>query len=99
MDKQRTAVEHKEVSFCEAELTAVRADDGQSDVSVRHMCDAGGLQRPQRQPDRIKRDVVLNDGLRKVPIRGTCGRQKTDARRADPVPRGLTGLEASRAVQ
>ena len=76
-EKDLTPIEQKEVTFYDDELTAIRADDGQVYVSIRHMCDALGIQRPQRQTDRIKRDEVLNDGLQRVPIMGTRGRQKT----------------------
>jgi hypothetical protein len=94
--KDLTPIEQKEVIFYEDELTAIRADDGQVYVSVRHMCDALGIQRPQRQTDRIKRDEVLNDGLQRVPIMGTRGRQLTYVLRVDLVPLWLTGLEPSR---
>jgi hypothetical protein len=96
MAKSLTPVEQKEVRFYEDELTAVRADDGQVYVSVRHMCEALGIQRPQRQTDRIKRDEVLSDGLQRVPIMGTRGRQTTYVLRVDLVPLWLTGLEVSR---
>ena len=52
-EKDLTPIEQKEVTFYDDELTAIRADDGQVDVSSRHMCDALGIQRPQRQTDRI----------------------------------------------
>lgn len=65
-------------------------------MSIRHMCDALGIQRPQRQTDRIKRDEVLSDGLQRVPIMGTRGRQKTYVLRVDLVPLWLTGFETNR---
>ncbi len=96
MDKSLSVVEQKTVDFYNDELTAIRADDGQVYVSVRHMCDALGIQRPQRQTDRIKRDEVLSDGLQRVPIMGTRGQQKTYVLRVDLVPLWLTGLETNR---
>ena len=60
------------------------------------MCVALGIQRPQRQTDRIKRDEVLSDGLQRVPIMGTRGQQNTYVLRVDLVPLWLTGLETSR---
>jgi hypothetical protein len=95
-EKGLVPIEQKEVSFYEDELTAIRADDGQVYVSIRHLCDALGIQRPQRQTDRIKRDEVLSDGLQRVPIMGTRGRQKTYVLRADLVPLWLAGLETAR---
>jgi hypothetical protein len=96
MDKSLSVIEQKTVDFYNDELTAVRANDGQVYVSVRHMCDALGIQRPQRQTDRIKRDEVLNNGLQRVPIMGTRGAQNTYVLRVDLVPLWLTGLETSR---
>lgn len=95
-EKDLTSIEQKDVSFYDDELTAVRADDGQVYVSIRHMCEALGIQRPQRQTDRIKRDEVLSDGLQRVPIMGTRGPQKTYVLRVDLVPLWLTGLETNR---
>jgi len=96
MDKPLSVIKQKTVDFYNDELTAIRADDGQVYVSVRHMCEALGIQRPQRQTDRIKRDEVLSDGLQRVPIMGTRGRQITYVLRVDLVPLWLTGLEISR---
>lgn len=73
--KELTTLEQKTVKFYDDELTAVRANDGQVYVSIRHLCKAMDIQRPQRQTDRIKRDEVLSDGLERVPIMGTRGRQ------------------------
>lgn len=98
MGKSLSVVEQKTVDFYNDELTAIRADDGQVYVSVRHMCDALGIQRPQRQTDRIKRDEVLSDGLQRVPVMGTRGQQKNYVLRVDLVPLWLTGLETSRVA-
>jgi hypothetical protein len=95
-DKTLTSIEQKTVMFYDDELTAIRANDGQVYVSVRQLCVALGIQRPQRQTDRIKRDEVLSDGLERVPIMGTRGRQQTYVLRVDLVPLWLTGIEASR---
>ena len=91
-----TVVEQKEVAFYDDKLTAVRVDDGQIYASVRHMCNALGIKRPQRQTDRIKRDVVLSEGLERVPIMGTRGRQRTYVLRVDLIPLWLAGIEVSR---
>jgi hypothetical protein len=96
MDDKLVVVEQKEVEFYGDELTAVRVNDGQVYVSIRQMCQALGIKRPQRQTDRIKRDEVLNDGLERVPMMGTRGRQQTYALRVDLVPLWLAGIEASR---
>lgn len=96
MEQSLSVIEQKTVDFYNDELAAVRADDGQIYVSVRHLCEALGIQRPQRQTDRIKRDEILSDGLQWVPIMGTRGQQKTYVLRVDLVPLWLTGLEPSR---
>ncbi len=58
MENKLAVVEQKEVTFYDDELSTIRADDGQIYVSVRHMCNALSIQRPQCQTDRIKRDEV-----------------------------------------
>ena len=96
MSTQLGIVEQREILFYDDELTAVRASDGQIYVSVRQMCGVLGIKRPQRQTDRIKRNEVLQEGLQRVPMMGTRGRQLTYALRADLVPLWLSGIEPSR---
>ncbi len=94
MSDKLTVVEQKQVEFYDDKLTAVRADDGQIYASVRHMCNALGIKRPQRQTDRMKRDEVLSEGLERVPIMGTRGRQQSYVLRVDLIPLWLTGAVA-----
>lgn len=96
IEKALQPIEQRQVDFYGDELTAVRANDNQVYVSIRHMCNALGIRRPQRQTDRIKRDEVLSDGLQRVPIMGTRGRQQNYVLRVDLVPLWLTGIETSR---
>jgi len=53
-------IEQREVEFYGDELIAVRASDGHIYVSVRHLCDALGLDRTA-QVRRIRRQEILND--------------------------------------
>ncbi|MEM7114861.1 MAG: phage antirepressor N-terminal domain-containing protein [Chloroflexota bacterium] len=96
MEQELQVLEQKEVQFYDDELVAVRASDGQIYVSVRHMCRALGMKRPQRQTDRMQRNEVLADGLQRVPIMGTRGRQQAYVFRADLVPLWLTTIDTSR---
>ena len=89
-------VEQKTVLFYGDELVAIKSADGQIYVSVRNLCNSVGIKRPQRQTDRIKRDEVLLEGLQRVPIMGTRGKQNTYVLRADLVPLWLAGIEVSR---
>ena len=55
-------VEQKEIDFYGDESIAVRAKDGQIYVSLRHLCEALGID-TQGQARRIKRQPVLTKGL------------------------------------
>lgn len=91
-----TVVEQKEVTFYDDELTAVRGEDGQIYVSVRHMCDALGLVM-QGQTRRIRRQPILADGLQRVDIMSTHrGKQQAYVLRVDLVPFWLSGVDSSR---
>ena len=95
-EKKLIPVEQKEVVFYGDELTAIRADDGQVYVSVRHMCRALGLN-TQAQTRRIRRQVILADGYKGVAMMATPGgRQRTTVLRVDLVPLWLSGIETSR---
>ena len=98
-DNSLQIVEQKTVTFYDDDLVAVHAEDGQIYVSVRNLCNALGLKRAQRQTDRIKRDEVLVDGLRRVPIMGTLQRRPAYVLRADLIPLWLAGIEASRVSE
>jgi hypothetical protein len=55
-DMSLVVIEQREVEFYGEELTAVRAADGHIYVSVRHLCDALGLDRASKG---IKRATLL----------------------------------------
>lgn len=94
--KLLATIEQKDVLFYGDDLTAVKADDGQIYVSVRHMCDALGLT-VQSQTRRIQRHNVLSDGLRWVAIMTTHrGEQETYVLRVDLTPLWLSGIDTSR---
>ncbi len=98
MEKTLKTIEQKTVRLYEDDLIAIRADDGQIYVSVRHMCDSLGLSR-QAQVRRIKRQEILNEGYKGGAIlappsadgRGG-GRQQAGLLRADLVPLWLSGV-------
>jgi hypothetical protein len=94
-------IEQREVEFYGDELTAVRANDGHIYVSVRHLCDALGLDRAS-QVRRIKRQEILADGYKGGVIltppseEGTGGgHQQVGLLRVDAVPLFLTGISVN----
>lgn len=91
MEKSLSPIEQKQVTFYDDELTAIRADDGQIYVSVRHMCDALGLN-AQAQTRRIRRHNVMNDGFMVAKIATIKGVRKSNILRVDLVPLWLTGV-------
>lgn len=97
MEEALTVVEQKEVIFYDDELTAVRAADGQIYVSVRHMCDALGLN-VQAQTRRMDRHNVLSDGLMVAKIATIKGARQSYILRVDLVPLWLTGV-STKAVK
>ncbi len=89
-------IEQKTIDFYGDELTAVRADDGQIYVSVRHMCDALGLAQ-RGQVLRIGRNEVLAEGYKGGIVTITPGgKQRVGMLRADLVPLWLAGVSTSR---
>ena len=62
VDETLQPVEQKEVEFYGDALTAVQANDGRVYMSMRHMCDALGLN-AQSQTRRVKRHKILTDGF------------------------------------
>ena len=100
-DVALTVIEQREVEFYGDELTAVRAADGHIYVSVRHLCDALGLDRAA-QVRRIKRQEILFDAYKGGAIltppstQGTGGgRQQLGLIRVDVVPLFLTGISVN----
>jgi hypothetical protein len=87
--------EQKEVQFYGDELTAARIGDDIF-VSVRHLCDALGLDRAS-QARRMRRDEILADGYEgSVMMTSPGGSQATGMLRADLVPLWLAKVDISR---
>lgn len=93
-DKTLSVVEQKTVEFYDDELIAVRAADGHVYVSIRHMCEALGIN-TQGQTRRIQRQPVLVAGRSWVDILSTQPhpqRRRAQVLRVDLVPLWLTGI-------
>ncbi len=98
-DKALQPIEQKQVDFYGDELTAVRAEDGQVYVSIRHMCQALELN-TQAQTRRVRRQPILADGYKGVAMMATPGgRQRTSVLRVDLVPLWLSGIDTSRVKE
>lgn len=99
--KVLTLIDQKTVTFYDDELIAVKAEDGNLYVSVRHFCDALGLAR-QGALRRIRNDEILSDGLKggnvllppKKPGKDG-GTQRTNLLRADLIPFFLSGVRVA----
>ncbi len=89
-------IEQKEVSFYDDQLTAVRADDGQIYVAIRHMCESLGID-DNAQQQRIRRHTVLSSGRRacKLHALGKRSAQTSFVLRVDLVPLWLSGIRTS----
>lgn len=93
-DSALMPVEQKEIDFYGDELIAVRAEDGHIYVSLRHLCEALGID-TQGQARRIKRQSVLTKGYGWVDIlstQPTPQRRRSQVLRVDLVPLFLTGI-------
>ncbi len=86
-----TPIEQKEINFYGDELTAVRLGDGAIYASVRHMCNALGID-TQGQTQRINRHTILAKGKRVCKLHTLQGLQQTIVLRVDLVPLWLTGI-------
>jgi hypothetical protein len=97
-EKSLQPIEQKEVEMYGDAVTAVRLSDGHVYVSVRHMCQALGINR-RPQVMRIQRQEVLADGykggIKLIPPSGKGGAQEMSVLRADLVPLWLTGIRVS----
>lgn len=104
MTKDLIVVEQKEVPFYDDELIAVRGDDAQIYVSIRHLCEAIGVAR-QGQVRRIREHHVLSKGYTGGNVmlppgeRGGGGRQYTGLLRVDLVPLWLSGIDTRRVKE
>jgi len=90
-------VEQREVDFYGDKLTAVLADDNSVYVSVRHLCDALGLN-AQAQTRRIQRHNILADGFIVAKMATIKGDRPSNWLRVDLVPLWLSGL-STKAVK
>ena len=101
MENTLKTIEQKTVMFYDDELIAIRADDGQVYVSLRHLCDSIGVAR-QPQVRRIRDHHVLSKGYSGGTImippgkRGGGGRQQAGLLRVDLVPLWLSGIDTKR---
>ena len=85
-------IKQKEVSFYDDTLTAVKANDGQVYVAIKHMCNALGLTTAP-QTRRIKRTAVLAKGYKGITVTVTPGgSQHTGMLRVDLVSLWLAGI-------
>lgn len=87
-------IQQKEIIFYGDELTAIKAPDGHIYVSVRHICDALGLN-VQAQTRRINRQEVLQDGFMVAKMATIKGERPATWLRVDLLPLWLTGISIS----
>lgn len=94
-----TIVAQREVVFYGDALLAIKATDGQIYVSVRHLCEALGLER-RSQIRRIERQHILDKGCRRGAIMTPHrGRQEAVVLRVDLVPLWLAGVETNKVKE
>ena len=94
MSENLTVVEQRIVTFYDDELTAVRAENGHIYVSIRHMCNALGIN-ARGAVQRVDRNHVLNRGKGECKIHTPGGKQTVIVLRTDLVPLFLSGVRAS----
>ncbi|HRQ38465.1 MAG TPA: phage antirepressor N-terminal domain-containing protein [Chloroflexota bacterium] len=87
-------VAQREVEFYGDTLTAIRAEDGQIYVSIRNMCQSLGLD-DNGQRQRIRRHIVLADGLMVCNLHTIQGERETYVLRIDMVPLWLSGIRVT----
>ena len=89
--------EQKVVYFYEDELLAIRGNDNNVYVSLRHLCEALGLN-PAGQIQRIQRTNILEQAYRLAQMNQAGGRRQVSLLRADMVPLWLAGI-STKAVR
>lgn len=96
MEKSLQVLEQKEVEFYDDAVIAVRLDDGKIYASIKHMCNALGVD-DNAQQQRIRRHDVLAEGRRACNLHapGTRSTQTAYMLRVDLVPLWLSGIRAS----
>lgn len=90
-EKTLTVIEQRDVQFYGDDLTAARLSDGHIYASVRHMCDALGLNM-RGQVQRIRRNGVLADGEGACILHTPGGPQTAVMLRTDLVALWLAGI-------
>ncbi len=102
METSLKVIEQKEIPFYDDELIAVRSEDGKVYVSVRHLCEALGLDR-RGQVRRLQRNEILTEGYKGGVIMSPPspsgvggGRQRAGLLRVDLVPLWLSGIDTKR---
>lgn len=90
-EREQTIIDQREVTFYDDALTAVKTTDGQIYVSMRHICDALGLN-AQSQNRRINRHHVLSDGFMVAKMTTIKGDRPATWLRVDLIPLWLTGI-------
>jgi ferritin-like metal-binding protein YciE len=91
VNKSLTITEQREVTFYNDQLIAVRTTDGHIYVSVRHLCEALGLDR-RGQVRRIQRQEILAEAYQMGSIESEGGAQEAGLLRVDLLPLWLTGI-------
>jgi hypothetical protein len=100
MDEQKKnlrIIEQKTVLFYNDELLAVRGEDNNVYVSLRHLCDALSLDFAG-QSQRVQRNTILLQGQRIGELQMQKGRRQFVLLRVDLVPLWLAGI-STRAVR
>lgn len=85
------AVEQKEVLFYDDDLTAIKANDGQIYVSIRHVCQVLDID-DNAQRQRIRRHTILDGGLMVCNLHTIQGARETYVLRVDLLPLWLAGI-------
>lgn len=98
MSKDLKIIEEKTVTFYDDELLAFRTDEEEIYVSLRHVCQALGLN-VQAQKRRIERHTTLSSGLMVAMMATIKGEREAYILRADLVPLWLSGIETSRVKE
>lgn len=79
----------------DAQVVAVRLEDGTIYIPLRQMCDSLGLNYVG-QMQRIRRDGVLGNGLRTLPVHTEGGRQTMQCFLLTYIPYWVSGIEVDR---
>lgn len=89
---EQHVIEQKTVLFYDDDLVAIRAGDNHVYVSLRHLCQALGID-TQGQTRRIRRQKILERGFGQFPIMtAERGEQQAYMLRVDLVPLFLSGI-------